>query len=964
MIRSAALPSVQTVTAAGKGVQKGAVLVIAAVAIGLFTALTGVVIELASDLLADLRHGVCVERRPGDTQPLLHITLGGGWRPYDRMRCCGGSASVDHVSEECRAQSIIQHVARKRLAHPLPSVGTFGHEVRDEPKKLRKLSLGATSMEWHSGSHALHAFNNKYVGGGEGGLQDTVDVMDTLKATVRDLDSKEGLLAEEHSQHAQRMANVRERVGAEALRVRKHMSHQFGFDSTETWAEESLAGHQASLAEQQAEVAANEDVAQTQSESAGSLAPYYEWVPWERALAHRNTFTALLIYVIGSGLFACLAACVTRAQPAAKGSGIPEVKASVAGFALPRSFQGQTLIAKVTALSLCVGAGLAVGKEGPMIHIGACWAVFLTVPLARLAGHLNTPAETELLCVGAAAGVSAAFGAPLAGVLFAVEELGTSMPTGLRYSTMICAFGSAVVAALALKWLDITRTQRLTLFEVDYKQTWAPWEAVPFALLGVIGGLLGGLFVLANEAIHRKRLRAQAEGRIAWYLPIFLDSALQRIFRIPRGTDCRVIEVVLLAVLTGISNHAHVLTKMLQNDAIKALFSQCPSNSGKGFVETDIIGLCGAQDPTALIRLMQLLLGCALLRLLQTSVTFGALVPAGLFVPSLYVGGCLGRAIGGLVLYTGIGFEAGGVVEPGIYAMVGAGAMLAGVSRLTISLAVVLFELTGGLTYVVPFMLAVLIAKWAGDAVTEGRSVYDVHAQLNGLTKVEPPEEVRLLSATLQDLRHSAGGDGEADALLVGSSPPALWASGGRVRAGDLAAQCHAVGKAEGFVVLSISQTGATEVLGWARSAHVLALLAAGAKVSSAPADALGLKCGERWCVFAPQTVQQLATSMPVGEDLSGALEPKGVIRVRGDCPLQTAFCVFRNCPDVQALVSVEGPPYIARTVTREFFLDRLQNGRLHALPSVGLAAAARGKQLAAVIGVPRTSGAILPRPA
>merc|ERR1719499_1277614 len=136
-----------------------------------------------------------------------------------------------------------------------------------------------------------------------------------------------------------------------------------------------------------------------------------------------------------------------------------------------------------------------------MIHNGACWGVLLSAAMVRL-GQLQAPAgaEMELVCVGAAAGVSAAFGAPLAGVLFAVEELGTSLPTGLRYSTMLCAFGSAVVAALTLKWLDLTRTQRLTLFEVDYKQAWAPWEALPFCVLGVVGGILGGTFVLANEA--------------------------------------------------------------------------------------------------------------------------------------------------------------------------------------------------------------------------------------------------------------------------------------------------------------------------------------------------------------------------------------------------------------------------------------------------------------------------------
>merc|ERR1719265_2785022 len=116
----------------------------------------------------------------------------------------------------------------------------------------------------------------------------------------------------------------------------------------------------------------------------------------------------------------------------------------------------------------------------------------------------------------------------------------------------------------------------------------------------------------------------------------------------------------------------------------------------------------------------RLLLTAAILRFFQTVMTFGALVPAGLFVPSLFIGGCMGRLLGGFLKYLGLEGGEGSPIEPGIYAMVGAGSMLAGVARLTISLAVVLFELTGGLTYIVPFMLSVLIAKWVGDQITDG----------------------------------------------------------------------------------------------------------------------------------------------------------------------------------------------------------------------------------------------------
>merc|ERR1740133_842598 len=72
----------------------------------------------------------------------------------------------------------------------------------------------------------------------------------------------------------------------------------------------------------------------------------------------------------------------------------------------------------------------------------------------------------------------------------------------------------------------------------------------------------------------------------------------------------------------------------------------------------------------------------------------------------------------------------GGDVNPGIYAMVGAAAMLGGVTRMTISLVVIMLELTGGLDYIVPFMLSVLFAKAVGDALNEG--IYDLYIVMKG----------------------------------------------------------------------------------------------------------------------------------------------------------------------------------------------------------------------------------------
>jgi H+/Cl- antiporter ClcA len=715
-------------------------------------------------------------------------------------------------------------------------------------------------------------------------------------------------------------------------------------DPTENWAEEGLPDAKSSFIVEQAMV--NDDVVQTQSESAGNLDPMYEWVPWDRALRARGRSAALLISILGSALLAFFAAMVTRQAIQAKGSGIPEVRASVAGFALPKHFCANTLMGKITGLSFCVGSGLAVGKEGPMIHIGACWGSMLAGPISRWGGLTSTVlAVTELICVGAAAGVSAAFGAPLAGVLFAVEELGTQTPGGLRYSTMLCAFGSAVMASLLLKYLDLTQSHRLTLFEVDYKQAWEPMEAGMFCFLGVLGGLVGGVFIWINKSIHLRRTRSPKD-RFCWFLPARVDSGLKFLLRMPSGGDSRVLEIVLLAIITCVSNFPRTLTRIPQNDAIFALFSQCHADPSSveapltGHTIHDPIGLCATQN-TPNLGIVFLLIAATCIRFMQTSVTFGAMVPAGLFVPSLFMGGCIGRLVGVLLRFAGFN------IEPGIYGMVGAGAVLAGVSRLTISLVVVLFELTGGLTYIVPFMIAVLTAKWVGDIMTDGQSVYDVHAEMNGMCKVEVEDDARLLNITMEDLcglneenKNAHSGDAEEQ-----SEHPVLWTSGGFVRVSDLATHCSVA--AGGFVVLATDAIGDVTVLGWADSKKILAIL------GGAGADASGGLKAERWCNLASLALREVLKvrcapgRLPAGlggvggkpwggvvEDLSDMLDTRGVVRIRQECAILTALCITQRCPAVKAFVSVDGPHYAARTVSREHFLAKLVSGRVCPIPA------------------------------
>ncbi len=137
---------------------------------------------------------------------------------------------------------------------------------------------------------------------------------------------------------------------------------------------------------------------------------------------------------------------------------------------------------------------------------------------------------------------------------------------------------------------------------------------------------------------------------------------------------------------------------------------------------------------------VSLLLLAAVLGMGLASVTFGLQIPAGVILPSMAIGALYGRVLGILVevwqrsyphLLIFSTCEADvPCVTPGTYAIIGAASALGGVTRMTVSIVVIMFELTGALTYVLPIMIAVMISKWVGDAMGK-RGIYESWIQFN-----------------------------------------------------------------------------------------------------------------------------------------------------------------------------------------------------------------------------------------
>lgn len=259
-------------------------------------------------------------------------------------------------------------------------------------------------------------------------------------------------------------------------------------------------------------------------------------------------------------------------------------------------------------------------------------------------------------------------------------------------------------AALSLKFLNPYGTGKIVLFEVRYLTDWQFFEMIIFILLGVLGGTLGALFIKAS------RLWATTFRRI------------------PSIKKYPVLEVFLVALVTGLVSWWNRYTRIPVSELLFELASPCSSFSSSGH------GLCPTEENIP--NVIGYLCIAFVIKSALTVVTFGIKLPAGIYVPSMVVGGLLGRIVGHTVQFITLKYPqleifgncpANGnpesCVVPGVYALVAAGATMTGVTRLSVTLAVILFELTGSLEHVLPFSIGVLVSKWTADAL-EPLSIY------------------------------------------------------------------------------------------------------------------------------------------------------------------------------------------------------------------------------------------------
>ncbi|KAJ5370585.1 chloride channel protein [Penicillium cataractarum] len=416
-----------------------------------------------------------------------------------------------------------------------------------------------------------------------------------------------------------------------------------------------------------------------------------------------------IVYFFFAVLLAFVAAILVKTfAPYAAGSGISEIKCIIAGFVMKGFLGAWTLLIKSIALPLAIASGLSVGKEGPSVHFAVCTGNVIS----RFFGKYkqNASKTREILTASAAAGVAVAFGSPIGGVLFSLEEMANYFPLKTLWRSYFCA----LVATSVLAALNPFRTGQLVMFQVEYDRTWHFFELIFFVFLGVFGGLYGAFVIKWNlrVAAFRKKYLSQ------W--PIT--------------------ESVVLAALTAILCYPNMFLKINMTEMMEILFRECEGGH-------DYNGVCQTKNRWSTV------LSLAIATILRTGlviISYGCKVPAGIFVPSMAIGASFGRMVGIMVQALHESFPNSAFfascdpdvpcITPGTYAFLGAGAALSGIMHLTISVTVIMFELTGALTYILPTMIVVGVTKAVGDRFGNG-GIADRMIWFNGFPFLDNKED-------------------------------------------------------------------------------------------------------------------------------------------------------------------------------------------------------------------------------
>ena len=331
-----------------------------------------------------------------------------------------------------------------------------------------------------------------------------------------------------------------------------------------------------------------------------------------------------------------VAALVLKVFPAIRGSGVNQTKAAL--YIYNGSIPFRTAIGKFICAALAIGSGQSLGPEDPSLQIGAGIASALgrQLQISREKLRLMAP-------VGAAAGLAAAFNAPISAVLFVIEEVIGRWSAGILGSVVLSAVSSVVI----VRWFLGSEP----LFRIPVTTFKRPTELIAYAVLGIAGGLASVAFAKSIGYL-RPRLKA-----------------------LPRWTQY--FQPALAGLLIGL-----------------IAFLGAPQVMGAGYDSMD-----QAMHGQYAWKMLAIL---AVLKILATTVSFVSGAPGGMFAPTLFIGAMLGGAVGDVerIFFPQL------TGSTGTYVLVGMGVLFAGFLRVPMTSVFMVLEVSGNYEIIVPVIVA------------------------------------------------------------------------------------------------------------------------------------------------------------------------------------------------------------------------------------------------------------------
>jgi CIC family chloride channel protein len=357
-----------------------------------------------------------------------------------------------------------------------------------------------------------------------------------------------------------------------------------------------------------------------------------------------------------------VAALVIWFFPAARGSGVNQTKAAL--YVYDGYISMRTVIGKFLTSAIAIGGGHSLGPEDPSLQIGAGVASIIARNL-----HVSRRRLRMFAPIGAAAGLAAAFNAPISAILFVIEEVIGSWSAAVLGSLVLAAISSVVV----MRWFMGTEP----MFRIPSVTLKDPREFMAYAVLGVIGGLLAPLFSLILGFL-RPRLRAMP--RWSHYLQPGVAG--------------------LMVGAIGYFGFPQVM------------------GAGYGVIDQAMHGQF----------VWQLLLALVFLKMLATTVSFSSGTPGGMFAPTLFIGAMLGGAVGAFEKH----FFPHLTGTVGAYSLVGMGVLFAGFLRAPLTSVFMVLEVSGNYSIILPVILANTLAFLISRSL-QPVGIFETFTQQDGL---------------------------------------------------------------------------------------------------------------------------------------------------------------------------------------------------------------------------------------